>query len=184
MKPLFTLFKRREDGVAYVEFAIALPFLLALFMGAVEVTRYILIVQKLDKASATMSDIVAQSNTISATQLNQMFTAVSQVMLPYTFTNSGYIIVSSISRSGVNPPALNWQHPGPAGGLVQPSRVTSGSSITNLPIASLDDKENIIVAEVFYNFSPLLPNSVLNNVLIYKVAVFKPRLGTLLTLGP
>ena len=51
---------RKQEGLAYLEFAITLPFLLALFLGAVEVTRYIIILEKVEKVSVTMSDLVAQ----------------------------------------------------------------------------------------------------------------------------
>lgn len=183
MKNLFRIFRRSEEGIAYVEFALSVPLLLALFMGAVEVTRYIIIIQKLEKASVTVSDIVAQSSTMSSSQLAQLVEAANQVMAPYTFTNNGYVIISSVTKTGTNPPKVNWQYGG-GGTWTQPSHVgVSGGSATWLPISSLDDKENIIIAEVFYNYQPLMVGQVLQGQLIYKISTFKPRFGALNSLS-
>jgi hypothetical protein len=187
MKKLFRIFKRSESGVAYLEFALTLPLLLALFMGAVDVTRYIIIVQKLDKAVSTMSDVVAQSSSITSTQLNTLSMAVRQVMLPYSFSDNGYVIISSVSKNGSTPPMVNWQYAG-GGSWVQPSQVgSSGSAASWLPFPApyntMDDKENVIITEVFYNFVPLLSNSVIPSITVKKVSAFKPRLGALGSLG-
>lgn len=179
---MFRIFKRSQDGIAYLEFAIALPFLLALFLGAVEVTRYIIIAQKVEKATVTVSDVVAQSNSITTDQLDQLVEAASQIMLPYTFQDKGYVIISSVTKDGSSPPFVNWQYAG-GGTWVQSSQVGSAGTTALWVPFDLEDKENIIIAEVFYNYSPILDNGLIDIDMIYKVATFKPRLGTLGSLG-
>lgn len=183
MKNRCRFFARAQDGIAYLEFAIALPFLIALFLGAVEVTRYIIIVQKVEKATVTVTDVVAQSTTIGTTQLNQLVQAVAQIMQPYSFSSNGYVIITSVSRTGTNPPVVRWQYKG-GGSWIQPSLIGAPGGNATLPAGiTLDDKENVIVAEVYYNFSTILATSVISSGQIYKVSVFKPRLGDLTTLG-
>lgn len=175
-------FFRGEEGIAYLEFAIALPFLLMLFLGAVEMTRYIIIVQKVEKAAVTMSDVVAQSTTISASQLDTLVEAVGQIVKPYSFDNNGYVIISSVSRTGANPPKVKWQYSD--GDWPQASQIGITGSNASLPAGlTLEDKENIIIAEVYFNFSPLLTESIVLPGQIYKLGVFKPRLGDLTSLG-
>lgn len=188
MRNTLRMFGRSESGIAYLEFALALPLLMALFMGAVDVTRYIIIVQKIDKAVSTMSDVVAQSNTISTSQLNTLSLAVRQVMQPYPFNTNGYVIISSVTKNGTSPPTVNWQYTG-GGSWTQPSQVgITGSPASWLPFVApyntMDDKENVIITEVYYNFVPLLANSVIPSIAVKKVAAFKPRLGTLNSLSP
>lgn len=186
MKKYFQKFRRGQDGVAFLEFAITLPFLLALFIGAVDVTRYIIIVQKLDKATTTMSDVVAQSSTISTAELDQLVLAVQQIVLPYTFSTNGYVVITSVTKTGATPPSVSWQYAG-GGSWVHTSLVgTPGGAANWLPFVApyntMDANENIIITEVWYNYVPLFTNSVIPSVPISKVAVFKPRLGTLGTL--
>lgn len=184
MKNRLKLFARAQEGIAYLEFAIALPFLIALFLGAVEMTRYIIIVQKVEKATVTVTDVVAQSSAIGTTQLGQLVQAASQIMLPYSFDSNGYVIITSVSKTGSSPPVIRWQYKG-GGSWIKPSLIGNGTGATaSLPAGlTLDDKENIIIAEIYYNFQPMLVNSVINGGQIYKVSVFKPRLGDLTTLG-
>jgi len=176
-------FLRLQEGVAFVEFAITLPFLLALFMGAVEVTRYILIAQKVEKATVTISDVVAQEKTIGTTAMNQLITAVSQVMQPYTFSTNGYVIVSSVTPNAGGTPTIQWQYKG-GGTWAQSSKIGSSGGTATLPTGfTLSAGENVIIAEVYYNYTTLMVNSVIPGGTIYKTAFFKPRLGTLNTLG-
>jgi len=49
---------------------------------------------------------------------------------------------------------------------------------------TLNDKDNVIVTEVFYNYQPMITtNGVITGTTIYKTAVYKPRLGDLSTLS-
>jgi hypothetical protein len=183
MKHRLTRFMKRQEGVAYLEFAIALPLLIALFMGAVEVTRYIIVVQKVEKATTTLSDVVSQSQSITTAQLNQLVEAAKEVMRPYSFNTNGYVIITSVTRTAPAAPRVNWQYVG-GGSWTHASLVGSpGSTALWVPFA-MDDKENIIIAEVFYNFQPIVNNPhVMTNHTIYKVATFRPRLGALGSLG-
>lgn len=179
----FRILKRNEEGVAYLEFAISLPFLIALFMGSVEVTRYIIIAQKVEKSAVTISDVVAQSSTIGVTQINLLISAVSEVMQPYTFNSNGYVIITSVTKTGTAAPAVNWQYRG-GGTWVQPSLIGAPAGVAVLPNGlTLNDKDTVIIAEVYYNYSPMTVNEIISGRQLYKVAVFKPRLGDLKTLG-
>lgn len=183
LKQILNWHRAREEGVACVEFATALPFLIALFMGSVEITRYILVTQKVEKSSVTISDVVAQSETIGVTQLNQLVTAVGQVMQPYTFNTNGYVIITSVTKTGTNAPRVNWQYTG-GGTWVRPSQIGSVGLTASLPNGlTLNDRDTVIIAEVFYNFQPILVSEILTARPLYRVAVFKPRLGNLQTLG-
>ena len=184
-KPLRKIYQylRAQEGVAYLEFALSLPFMLALFMGSVEVTRYIIIAQKVEKSSVTVSDVVAQSKTIGTTELNQLVTAVSEVMQPFSFGNNGYVVITSVSKVGTNAPMVNWQYRG-GGTWTQNSQVGSTGLTATLPNGlTLNDKDTVIIAEVFYNYQPIIVNNTIAGRQIYKLAVFKPRLGNLKTLG-
>ena len=177
------IFSRAQEGIAYLEFAIALPLIIGMLLGGVEVTRYILIAQKVEKVSVTVSDIVAQQSTIGTTQLTQLITAAGQVMKPYSFNANAYVIISSVYQTGTNPPVVKWQYTG-GGTWIKSSQVGfPGSTATLPPGFILSDKENVIIAEVFYNYQPIFGTNILHGSQLYKYAIFKPRLGDLSSLG-
>ncbi len=169
--------------MAFIEFAITLPFLVLLFLGVVEVSRYIIIVQKVEKSTMTLSDVVAQSSSIGTTQLDQLTQAVAQIMAPFTFNTNGYVIVSSVKKTGSAAPVVTWQYKG-GGTWTKSSLVGSLGGNATMPAGfTMVDKEAVIVAEVFYNYAPLFTN-VLSAGQVYKTAIYRPRLGDLTTLGP
>jgi Flp pilus assembly protein TadG len=181
-----TSLRRAQEGVAYLEFAITLPFLVAIFLGAVEITRYIILVQKVEKASQALSDLVAQSEDITTTQLNQLILAAGQIVQPFDFGPNGYAIVTSVTRTGTDPAVVNWQYAssGSSGGWTHASLIGTPGNTATLPTGfTVADRENVIFAEVYYNFSPIIVSSVLGNRTLYKTAIFKPRLGDLSSLG-
>lgn len=174
---------RAQAGVAYIEFAVTLPFLLALFMGSVDVTRYILIAQKVEKVSTSVSDLVAQYENVSTGQLDILIQAAGEVMQPYSFGSGGYVIISSVTKTGTAAPVVNWQYSG-GGSWTQPSQIGNVGNTATLPAGfTMVDKDNVIIAEVFYNYSPLISNSVISGGQIYKLSVHRPRLGALNSLG-
>lgn len=184
----FAAFRRAEEGIAYLEFALCVPFILALMMASVEITRYIMIVQKVEKVAVTISDVSSQGETISHSDLDNIILAAGQVMQPFTFGARGYVIISSVEQTGTpsasNPPKVKWQYTG-GGTWVQPSVIGTPGGNATLPNGfSLFDKDNVIIAEVFYNFTPMVvPPTVIDPRPIYKVGIYKPRLGALDTLS-
>jgi hypothetical protein len=174
---------RNQQGIAYLEFAISLPLLIAMLLGGVEVTRYILIAQKVEKVSVTVSDIVAQADTITTSELDNLILAAGQVMQPYSFDGNAYVIVSSVYKNDGDSPVVNWQYSG-GGSWIKSSLVGGVGAIANLPTGfTMNDRENVIIAEVFYNYQPLFGSNILTVSQLYKYAIFKPRLGDLSTLG-
>ncbi len=176
-------FKCDEKGLANLEFALVLPLLMILFMGSVELARYILVTQKTEKAAVTMSDLVAQAEDVGTSDLDILVQAVSQVMQPFSFASDGYVIVSSVSRVGSASPAINWQYTG-GGTWTHSSQVGSQGGEATLPTGfTLDPNEGIIIAEVYFRYTPMIAGGILPVSNLYKVGVFKPRLGELTTLG-
>lgn len=176
---------RDSRGVAALEFALMLPVLLGLSLGAYELSRFMLIHQKVEKTAYTTADVTSQYTSLTTAQMNQIFTAGSQIMQPFAFGANGIIIITSVSQTGNfsanNPPRVAWRTSG-GGTLSRNSVIGSVGGPAALPGGlTLNDRDNVIVAEVYYSYTPMLSGTVLSSTDVYKVAVFKPRLGALST---
>lgn len=178
----FRWFLRAENGVAAIEFALTAPILMLLLLGGVELSRFILLHQKVEKVAYTVSDVVAQSTSVTRSQLDQIYTAAEQIMLPYSFGADGVVIVNSVYKSSSNAtPTIRWVYQG-GGTLARTSQIGVANGNATLPPGlTLNDKDNIIIAEVYYTYRPLLTGSMIPVTDIYKMAIFKPRLGALIT---
>lgn len=174
-------FLRNAGGIAMVEFALALPVLMTLFYGAVEVTRYVLIVQKAEKLAHSVADMAAQSQTATIASLNQVMAAASDIMNPYAMNTNGRIFISSLYRAaGATDATVNWRYQG-GGSLSANSQLGAVGSIPSVPAGfTFDERENVIAAEVYYQFSPLVSSDFFGTTTIYRVAFYKPRFGALL----
>ena len=76
---------------------------------------------------------------------------------------------------------MNWQRKFPtSGGLTVESKIGDQGEEANLP-ADFDmyEKENCIVAEVFYKYTPIMPGLLFDEAVTYRRSFFKPRLGAL-----
>lgn len=150
-----------------IEFAFVLPIMLVLFFGAVEVTRFILILQKVDKVAYTMADIVTRStpdptpgvtppsgaiSPLTTTELADILGNYDDLMVPYAVEGRGLIIVTSIQRpTGSAVPLVKWQMTD--GGVLSGPGIIS--EINQLPPSGI----NPSVRNTPVNFSTDIQNS-------------------------
>lgn len=172
---------RSNKGIAAMEFALCAPALILVGLGGYDMARWMLIQQKAEKVAYAVADVVAQGGTVSVAQINQTLTAASQIMQPYAFGANGVVIISSVAKTGNNAPTVRWRQSG-GGTMAASSQIGGVGGNATLPGGlTLADKDNVIVAEVYYKFTPLLTGIMLGSSNLYKTAVFKPRLGALTT---
>ncbi|MBN8544152.1 MAG: pilus assembly protein [Alphaproteobacteria bacterium] len=213
MRALFRRFCCHQQGVALIEFVFVLPLILLLVLGGTELTRYVLITQKIDKAGYAIADSVAQSppdgaGALSEATLNATLTTYDSLLRPFDNPARQSVIVTSLQRCGVNNRIL-WQFAG--GGTLSNGETTSivngltpaaiNASVQNssatFPAAisselvTMMNEENMIVAEVFYSYEPFL-SDVLDGIFDFAIqpavqvrrVFLHPRNGTLNCLPP
>jgi Flp pilus assembly pilin Flp len=179
--------RRNNRGVAAIEFALMLPVLITLMIGCLEVTFKIWATQKAEKLSVTLADVIAQSQEVTTADLNSLVSAVDKIMEPFPFGDDGAVIISSVylpsppDDEPLGEPIVNWQRKFPqSGGLQVESKIGEQGDDAILP-ADFDmyEKENCIVAEVFYKYTPIMPGLLFDEAVTYRRSFFKPRLGAL-----
>lgn len=177
--------RRDNRGVAAIEFALLLPMLIALLIGCLEVTFKIWSTQKAEKLAVTLSDVVAQSTAVTNSDLQSLISTVDKIMDPFAFgDNEGKIFISSVYvQQGQTDAEVNWQCAFPSsGGFSAASKLGSKGATANLPAGfTLIEKDNVIVTEVFYKYTPIAPGLLFDESTVYRRAWFKPRLGLLVT---
>ncbi len=179
-------FLTNQKGLALVEFALFAPLLLVLFYGVVELTRYAIILQKVERTAYSVSNMVGQYlpaknpavdpvNEISVDNLNNnVFAQISKMMDPYNANGDMRAIVTSVVSEGGFPPVIQWQIAG--GGTLEngdtvsianglaPSAIDASVKGTNAVfngetrgyLANMQGGENLIAIEVFYDYRPLV----------------------------
>ncbi|WP_374367669.1 hypothetical protein [Dongia sp.] len=173
---------RRDDGSIAIEMACVLFFLSVLILGTFEVPRLLLIGQKLERASASMADLVSQIDPADGNvqaKINDLMTAADSLMSPYDFGMDGRVIISSIGNPTGDQEQILWQRKN-ATGLDVASSIGVQGGVPNLPgTLVVREGENIIAAEVIYEYKPLFGSIVYDEKTLYRAAFTRPRFTNL-----
>lgn len=186
-------FWKDRSAVAMVEFAMMLPLLILLAAGSFEVARFALIMQKLDRIVATLSDLVARSELEAMTEIeiSNVIDSAYYMAKPFDITGNSMIILTSVvGRTSEAPYILSQRVEGSISG--QSSAL--GSAINGdatLPDAfpdtgsgeTLANGEALIAAELIYSYSPYLSGNLgfFEDMIFYRNAYFRPRFTATIT---
>lgn len=174
----------RRGGVM-IEFAFIMPLIIFVMLAGVDLVRFAMLQQKLDRAAVTLADVTSQYETLSTTQVDQIFDSVANVIKPFTLGPNGQVIISSVSKTGANAVVVDWQRFGPGSApSVASSLGTAGSNATLPSGFVVKDGENAIISEVVYDFKPLLFSQIVAPRRVEHSSLFRPRFNALSTLTP
>lgn len=174
----------REGGNVAVEFALALPLLLLMLLASAELGRFVLLNQKIDRVAVTMSDLVARAETISESDIDDIFNAAAQVASPFDLDGRGRVVVSSVINDDGEGPTIAWQRSG-GGSFAASSEVgTEGGPAALTDDFAVREGETAIISEVFFDFTPFLSEMIVAPRVISRRAHHRPRLGTLDSIDP
>lgn len=167
------------DGLAYLEFALVFPVLMLLFLGGVDLSRYVQAGQKTDRVTHTVVDLIAQAPTISEQELDQIMVAVEHIMKPHDFSSDGVIIVSCVGYNDLGALVVKWQRKG-GGTFDRDSVIGEVGETPTLPTGFVvEERDNVIIAETYFSFSSLINDALMAPVEIYRTAFYLPRIGEL-----
>lgn len=187
MPKMLQILRRLRDerrGSLLAETAITLSVLVFVTLAGIEIGRYTLLHQKLERIAASVGDLIAQAKTLSDTDINNVFAAIEEVAKPFEMGANGVVIITSVSASEGSGPIVNWQRIG-GGTMGGGSEVGEPDGAALLPDGlSVDDGDTVIVAEVRYTYTPWLYPGVINSNDLYHTAFFRPRQGTLTQITP
>lgn len=173
-------FLRDARGTAMIEFGFALPLLLVLFYGAVELTRYILFNEKMESASLQVLDIINQENELSMTDLNNVFSSIPLIMAP--FRNHDVAPRVTVVERTRDPGGRQCQlrvlwSLGPGISRINPE------ADNRLPEITVETGDTVTVIEMVGRYRPLLDDAMQRNVVgnltneVYFRSYARPRYG-------
>ena len=126
-------FSRDRRGTVMVELAFAIPVMTIVVFGVLETTRYVLMRQKMDRAAATVSDLVARPPVIYEGDIPTIFAATRSVTAPFDLMVEGNVIVTSVFfEVGTPVPVVAWQRDN-GGALAAAVKASTDARLTILP---------------------------------------------------
>jgi Flp pilus assembly protein TadG len=163
-----------HGGVAAVEFAIVLPFMLVLYIGGVELGDGLAIQVKVTDTTHIVADLVTQQTTSTTkTMVDTILGASSATMAPYSsppYSAANLVVtVSEVSTNASGAATVTWSDS--LNGTKRPvgQVMTLPASLVGLPNVSL------ILGEVSYRYTPNLGYNIVGTVTIADSYYLFPR---------
>ncbi|MAB00257.1 MAG: hypothetical protein CMN87_13500 [Stappia sp.] len=140
---------RDSRGVAAVEFALVLPFMLLLFLGMVELDSALTVDRKVSQVASSIADLVAQTDKLNEADIRDLLKMSDAVLDPYPASNLK-LVVASIWIKEVNKPRVKWSR-----ALNTAQWSANGAPPVDIPEGLTKQKDTyLIVAQATYTHRP------------------------------
>jgi Flp pilus assembly protein TadG len=137
-----------QCGVSAVEFALIVPMLLVLYIGAVEINTAVTVHRRTSAVASTAADLTTQVKSVTNSDLQDIQAAAASILTPY-LTTPLTVVLSSVVADENNVGKVDWS-------CANKGSARAKDSAYSLPAGLTAPDSSVIVAEVTYAFSPLL----------------------------
>jgi Flp pilus assembly protein TadG len=104
-------------GVGAVEFALIVPFMIAVWMGSVELATLELVSRKVSVAAQTVADLVAQEEKVTTDNLENIIGVARQILAPFS-TETLSIQIISVEADVDGLINVGWSFPAGDGAVI------------------------------------------------------------------
>jgi hypothetical protein len=203
-RALVSRFLRESRAVAGVEFALIVPFMLALGLGANEMTRYMLVAKRAAGAASAIAQMLSSSSkTLTADEVLNIRNSVLHI--PNLARDSEAAGLNYWTVAGVNMSSIvfkpkngkcdregcpyeamvlwSWGAEGRVCGQLQQVADTAAQSRATIP-QSLVGPGSVLSVEVDYQYVPVVAAGFIKASRIYRTAYLAPRYLSVVDVGP
>lgn len=146
---LLQRFLGSTSGVGTVEFAVAVPILLILYLGGVDLTRAVTFSHKLQNATTAVNDLVSQSTSLTKADVQKTFDA-ADVMLARYRTSLINIRVTTVRIDTAGVAKVQWSV---ARGM---ERLGANSNYKLSPHLERLRDYTLVITETKHDFLPIM----------------------------
>ena len=162
-----------QGGGSAVEFAMLLPLMITLYLGAVEVTQGVSIDRKVTLTTRTAADLASQVSSINNADMANMLNASKSVIAPYD-ASPLKVTVSSVTIDANGVAKIAWSE------TLNGSTHAVGETVT-VPTALKVPNTSLIWSEVAYTYKPTIGYVITGSLNLSDQIYMRPRLSESVT---
>jgi Flp pilus assembly protein TadG len=163
-------------GASAVEFAIIAPVMILLYFALVEYCQAYMAERKASHVAATLGDLIAQNDAVTAAQVGDMFNISGMVLSPLSVNQLQMCVVSvSLDSTGKNPVVLWGQ------GYKTTVCAKKGDSFT-LPKSTIDPTkpfinpgESVIFSKAMFTYKSPVSYAIKQDIVFTETFYMRPR---------
>jgi len=176
-----------EKGIAAVEFAMVVPIMFFLLIGAIEFSQALTVDRRVTQSASSTADLIARapSQGLTSAQVDNELKIIEQLIEPYDLTKLTVKIASVKATAapgggGALSYVVDWSRDNRGG-----TPYARDSTYSGIPAGLLVAGESVIVAEASYNYTPLIFNYFIQNAFSLEEKFYlKPRNASCVHLQP
>lgn len=169
-------FREEKRGVAALEFALIAPFMIALWLGSVELSQGFTINRKVSQAASVLADLVTQQTNLTAAEMNDIMDATVAIMMPYNVGNLS-IEIAGVSIDDNGDTRVEWSE------TRNGSAAAVGSAYA-IPPALIIPESFLVVAQLSYEHTPATSHVINGSITLSDNFYLRPRRLDAITYDP
>lgn len=173
MLKLFRKFRRANEGLAAIEFAMLLPVMITMFLGSIELTDALTCKQKVVGLAATAADLIAQEKNVTDADMSNVFSAVNSIVYPYPTANVK-IVISSLVDNGSGGGKVAWSS-------AQNGTPRAVNSTVAVPAGVITTGGSVILAEITYPYTSKVSSMLTGTTNLTSTFYARPRRSSTIT---
>ena len=162
-----------QRGVSAVEFAMLLPLMVTLYLGAVEISQGVSINRKVTLTARTVADLASQVSSINNSDMTNLLNAAASVVAPFA-VGQLKVTVSAVSVDANGVAKISWSD------TLNGTKRAANSTVT-LPTALSVPNSQLIWSEVSYNYVPTIGYVISGPLNLTDQIYMRPRLSDTVT---
>jgi len=161
-----------ERGSAAIEAAIILPLLVLIFLGMVEMSQAFTVKRRVQNVASSTADLVAQSETVTTSDHNDIASIGAQLMLSSGLT----LTITSVAEDAQSKVTVQWSCSWSS--LSSSANCTAtGAAYTGLPSGLLNPGQSVIIGQTTYPYTPSIGEFLKGGLTFTASSYYRPRLA-------
>jgi Flp pilus assembly protein TadG len=164
-----------ERGSAAIESAIIFPVLVLIFLGMVEMSQAFTVKRRVQNVASATADLVAQSQAVTTSDLNDIASIGAQLMLPFSSTGLT-LTITSVAEDTQSKVTVQWSCSWSSLSSSANCAAT-GAAYTGLPSGLLNPGQSVIIGRVAYPYTPSIGEFLTGGLTFTASSYYRPRLA-------
>ena len=169
-------FRTEKRGVAAIEFTLIAPFMIALWLGSIELSQGVSVDRKVTHAASVLADLVTQQNNVTGQELRDIMDATQAIMMPFDVSRLT-IQIAGVRINGDGATEVMW------------SEARNGAAPTvggtySIPASLLIPNSFLVVADLTYAHRPSTSHVITGTINLSDSFFLRPRRSETITYTP
>jgi Flp pilus assembly protein TadG len=160
VRGLVRRYRTDTQGVAAIEFAMIVPIMAVMFIGAVELSQAITVDRRVSQVSSSTADLVARAEKqISQTEISDIMRVGGYIVSPYSQSPLRIVIrniTSSPTNATVTKQSWSCTYEGTGSGGAPVQTCACDNTAHNIPANLVTTNDSVVISEVTYAYKPLI----------------------------